>query len=485
MPRRPLFRSTSLPPWQRSSPATCSQKSISGQRAGLWAAIVCLSVNIVWELGLDARIDGFLALFFMIACYGLVLWMNDRSRHGALVLAGTAAGMMLGTKYTGLLLAGVLVVPFLVTVLRGRAEDERSPARALVIACLLVVVPSSWWYARNLVELRDPIYDLLGGRMYLSVDETVLPYVDVHETLSRRLPPEDVLSKTSYFRFFEAEPGEQIIEPANQLNLLDVLIHPSRYARTKRGHTISLLLLLFLALPLVNRTAPVVWCWTVGLAAFLIIGSMSNLIRYALPVWPLLAVGAGIVIAKLSSTIALVGVSIVAAGYLVANVFVEGAKVHEQGAIRYLGGGVPRIAWLEQAGYHNVNAMVPMIKLIRDRHAKGRMQTSDVILMVGEGKGNLLPVRYLPDYTKTGYRWLAEAARHAGDSEAIARDLSERNIRYILFNYGYVSGNGRVVSRLREESMLTFFLLDDFIRRYARPVYDDRGIMLLELEAPD
>jgi hypothetical protein len=77
-----------------------------------------------------------------------------------LVVAGLATGLVLGTKGTGIVWAAVLVVTALALVARNaRAESSgrlaAGAAAAFLCACLAL---GSYWYARNWIEVGNPVY---------------------------------------------------------------------------------------------------------------------------------------------------------------------------------------------------------------------------------------------------------------------------------------------------------------------------------------
>ena len=91
----------------------------------------------------------------------LLQWQQMRNRE-ALLLAGVAAGMALGTKYT----AGLLI-PIGLLVVLVQAREKRHILRSLLLfglPALLVLVP---WWGKNLLATGNPFYPLLvpGGEM--------------------------------------------------------------------------------------------------------------------------------------------------------------------------------------------------------------------------------------------------------------------------------------------------------------------------------
>jgi hypothetical protein len=104
--------------------------------------------------------DIMVAAWALAALHSLVRFAATGSR-AHLVVAGLAAGLLLGTKGTGAVwgvaLALVALVAAIVLARRGRIP-RRSAARgfaAFLVACLAV---GSFWYARNWIETGNPAY---------------------------------------------------------------------------------------------------------------------------------------------------------------------------------------------------------------------------------------------------------------------------------------------------------------------------------------
>ena len=168
---------------------------------------------------------------------------------------------------------------------------------------------------------------------------------------------------------------------------------------------------------------------------------------------------------------------------LVFNVLLEAEKLRLLHPVAYLSGAQSRLQWLAQAGYNRVTASIDFLGAMNDLHAQGTIGETDTLLMVGEAKGHLLPVSYLPDNSEVGRRWLDFLARHNADLDAIAAELTEQGVTYLVFNYGYVAGNGQQVERLRNHSILTVHHVDKFVRRHGQIIYNHQGIMVVRLHA--
>jgi len=74
----------------------CIAKTIWGKGAGLWALAIILATNLLWELGTDIRVDGFLSFTNTIGVMSITHWSLDRKRPGLLISAGVGFGLAIG-----------------------------------------------------------------------------------------------------------------------------------------------------------------------------------------------------------------------------------------------------------------------------------------------------------------------------------------------------------------------------------------------------
>ena len=107
----------------------------------------------------EANVDSIFVAAYLIAVYFFVSFLTSDDGIPALLLGSLAAGLALGTKPVGV----VFIPPLLLLALGAAAVRTRSLWRALVpgvvmLAC--VVVPSGFWYVRNIVLTGNPLYPL-------------------------------------------------------------------------------------------------------------------------------------------------------------------------------------------------------------------------------------------------------------------------------------------------------------------------------------
>ncbi|MEW6717747.1 MAG: hypothetical protein AB1345_09615 [Chloroflexota bacterium] len=100
-----------------------------------------------------AYVDGWLMLSGWGVIVSLDLWQTERQPHH-LVLAGVFAGIAISTKYTGSVLALVVVVYLLSALWREGKEILKSMALFL-LALILVSLP---WWVKNLWATGNPLY---------------------------------------------------------------------------------------------------------------------------------------------------------------------------------------------------------------------------------------------------------------------------------------------------------------------------------------
>ena len=97
--------------------------------------------------------------FFTLAAVDGALGLARRPRAGEAAVTGTALGLLLATKYLGVLFAPVVLAVLILAML---AEKERPPARVLAGLLVLVVavmaVTGGYTYLRNAVTTGNPIF---------------------------------------------------------------------------------------------------------------------------------------------------------------------------------------------------------------------------------------------------------------------------------------------------------------------------------------
>jgi hypothetical protein len=208
--------------------------------------------------GIDPALIGFAAMSGMALARMRSSAVEDVNRLA--LLAAVGAGMVAGSKYTGLWLIGALTLYILAS------QEPRHAIRLVLLFVGASMIIASPWYVRNLMVTGDPVYPALSG---LQGNEDARWAI---ERLKRDVPPTG-LSFTSL--------NDLIVGLAN---------NPGRFGA---GAQPGLLLPLSLGALLVGAVrVPLLRPWALTVAAYLIVWlSQSNVIRYLYPIFPFCALG--------------------------------------------------------------------------------------------------------------------------------------------------------------------------------------------------
>ena len=164
---------------------TALARPVLGDR-GWWAGTVAVLVPAVSN-GMTAPLND-----VALAAYGaaaIVAWTQllDRPSVGSAVVAGILAGFMLGVKYPGLVLAGLLVLgAFLLPWIGGGSPARRSACDSVKLAAIFLVsmlAVGGVWYLRAFLHTGNPVFpffrEFFGGA----------GLAEVLEPMKRPLPP--------------------------------------------------------------------------------------------------------------------------------------------------------------------------------------------------------------------------------------------------------------------------------------------------------
>ncbi len=443
-----------------------------GGRAGFWAAAVCLGNNLLWEVGITARIDAFLALFCFLACGALLLWLSNREQTGWLMVCGMMLGLATGTKYTAIFFVAVLGVGGLLALLRGTRREIAARAAPAALGLCLVVFPSAAWYVRNAAQLGDPLYDYVQGPVYRDVSGELL---SMAQPLNRAT--QEALALPEMREFMETLPSEGpgAEFPTTMLNPYSVLAHPERHAR-RPLHTVTPFIMLFFILPLAQRDRLSIWLYVLGWATLILIGSQSYLLRYALPVLPLLSVGAGLCLARARSRGMVVRIGVVMVALPLYYSGLEWRKVASKEPVAYWSGAADRIQWLSKAGYNDQRVTPRIIRSFNEKIDAGQIPRDATVFMVGEEKGNLLKCRFLPDGSRYAQRWMAEFLRAGGESERLMRNLEQQGIEYFFWNYEYLNWCLARQNMSHDQAAVSLYHFDQFRSQHIDIIYELGGV---------
>lgn len=453
-----------------------------GKATGLWAAAICLATNIIWELGLDPRIDGFLAFYCTMAAGGVLLWVRRPGQPGLLILAGMATGAALGTKYTALLLGPMGLAAAALAAVRI-VRRVPGTATCLALAGAAVLLPSGVWYARNAARLANAVYPYGRGLVFHDDRARPVPFRPAFEALTgRALSPGQMQGLTR-----QTILGVDLtIEPdpdrgGSLLRIWDVILRPSRHAR-KPYHWICPLLLVFLVLPAARRDTAALWLYgatlVTSLAAVIV---LSHLTRYIVFVMPLMAVGAGAVLARVPWRPAGAAIALAVFAQVAWNAAAEYKKIAGLHSGAVLAGRASQLEWLSEVGWNEANSMPALTAAINRKIRRGALGDDATFFMIGESKGRHLRCRFVPDGSREGYPWLVELIQAEGDLDRLARSFRDRRIGYIIVCPRYFRWCLRYGSVRRDELAFSLHMLGRFLRRHARPIMrtGDLGVFQL------
>lgn len=461
-------------------------RRIGGRNAGVWAAAIFSTTPILWQLGVDPRVDGFLCLAVLLAAYALVSFVQEgKDLH--LKLAAVALGAALGCKYTAL--------PFVVAIggvgigfrLWGSTGNRGLP-RLLATTALLVALPNAGWYVSNLVIHGDPIFPMLRGN-YLETADGEHERLDRANTEERDAHLRDPATRRL---LAELEQAPTVDAPSNLLNLVGLIQDPERYS-VKPNHGLGFLLLLSLALPLALPGRPERWrgavvLWGLGWGGFALLGSQTNLLRYVAPVLPMLAATAAALITRVPVRGIRIALGLVVLALMVRDFQVEERKLallHPELAL-----GEPsawhddevRIRWLQAVGYNFTPGVAYAAEQINAMLAEGRMPADSRILMVGEGKGRLLHCESIPDSSWFAHRFVAEL-RHAGlDHDVLARALRDQGVTHVLYNREYYEWVMSETDTARSRLAFAISHLDRFLAEHGQLLFQGAGLKLFDIQ---
>jgi len=514
--------------------AYCLAARFWGRSAGLWSAGVLLSSNIMLELALDPRIDGFLAAFVLMAFYAFLLWLNDSRKLGHLVLCAMMLGMGMGTKATAVFPAGVLGLWILASGARHSWRSKRLFLKHLAWFLAILAVPSAFWYVRNIVLFQDPVYPRLSGSFYVSPSgERKVASRAIKAALSGQLsgaqarkkpaaeaglrkpgprvqkkpaagarprkPGADAAAirglKQSISKKYPDEASEIRAQarPRTLFNLPKIFWQQTsayaakqRYRQTdyerKPLHFMSPLLVVFLLLPLARRDRSSLVLYVVGLSLYVIVGVQTHLLRYALFVMPLLSVGTALLISRVRHWAWQLAWGVLLCALLVHNSVQEWGKASDMRAAAFLSGGLDRLAWLSEVGYSSSPSTPRAIRKINDLVRLGVVPRDATILMVYEGKGRLLACRHIDDDSWTGGLWTLDFIESGMDYARLAAALKQRGVDYVLLNTQFATW---LFLRTQADRNLTAFVLyhvERFLEEQATLVFEQSGIVFARLK---
>lgn len=463
-------------------------RQTGGRRAPIWAALAFATTPILWQLGLDARIDGFLAFEIALAVYALVRFAQQ-GRDPHLVFAAFALGAAIGTKYTAwpfVVAVGALGLGLRVWAGRG----TRGLVRLVAGCTLALALPNAGWYVANLAIHGDPFFPILRGDYVLDARGEARHLHRADEPLDPALLADPAVQ--ARLRVIERTPHAEA--PDHLFDFVDLLLRPERYA-VRPSHGMGPLLLLSLALPLAlpvlpERRRAAILLWLLGWGSYGLLGSQTGLLRYAAPSLPLLAAATGVLIARIPWRAVHLAIGLAALLLLARDHESEQRKLALLKPRLVLDGEASpwsdatlRTRWLEQVGFNFTPPMAFVADEMSQRVASGAIPASCRVFMVGEGKGRLLPCDFLPDSSWFGHRFVAELLAAELDPDRVAASLHAQGVTHLLYNRAYYDWVLTDTDTSRERIAFLLAHLERFLDAHAEPVLDVGGIGVYELRS--
>lgn len=462
-------------------------RRIGNRRSPIWAAVAFATTPILWQLGLDARIDSFLTFTIVLAVYAVVRFAQE-GHDAHLALAALCLGGAIGCKYTALPFAAALGVVGLGFRLWG-PRGRRGLGRLAALALLLIAIPNAAWYVANGVLHGDPLFPLLRGDYYVQADTGARVYLPRANQAIDPTRLEDPAVRATLRRL---ESIDTKAAPTHLFDFVDLLRNPDRYA-VKPSHGMGPLLLLSLVLPLALPLAPekrrgAILVWSLGWGAYVVLGSQTGLLRYALPALPLLAAATGLLISNLPWRALRIAIAVAALALFVRDHQAEQRKLELLRVDEVLRAEpspwrdtAARIRWLEKVGFNFTPPMAYMSKEIARRVADGRMPADCSIWMVGEGKGRLLPCRYAPDASWFAHRFIGELENADLDPDRVARSLRRQGFTHVLYNRAYYDWVASDTDTSRARVAFALAHLERFLESHGTLLVEAGGLRLYAL----
>lgn len=448
-----------------------------GPWAGYWSAAICISCGLVLQLGIDARIDGFLALFVTVSAYCVMLvFSGGRFSLAGLFVIAMLMGNAAGVKYLAVFPLAIMAVIVLIGS-TYQIVSWKKRLKSMTVATLLFASPAMYWYGTNMLTTGDPFYPLMHGRL-VNFNNGSPEYLrnksnDLH---TRNAINEDYLMPNS-IRF--AKVADAI--PPNLLDPVSIYLEPRIHSR-KLYQTLSPLLIIFLFFPLLWRDKKLMVLSGSVLLVYVAIGQQTYLLRYVLLIIPLMAVVAGAVIARYTPGWKRVGPALIASLSLIFLTIYQMNFISTKYLAEWFSGDVNRLEWLARVGYDAATSMPRAILEIRDLTANKKVAEPKKVLFVGEAKTHLFPYPAIIDTSRTGQPWMRYLIAADGDLNKVYEILRRDEVQWVCVNMDYfnwVAGNTSVNIELLKFTLQSFF---KFSQIYTQPILSHDGLQFYRLK---
>ena len=345
------------------------------RRSSLVAVLVVAAVPSAYHVASSSYIDLELALYVLLAVYGLTRWWRTQE-NGWLILMAIFLGASLSIKLTTLFIFAAVA---LVIVFRAREAKENGSGRIIALgfgSLVLAAVIASPWYLRTWKATGSPLFPF-----YMSMWKGVARGWDV--------------DRSNLFQTMNSNYGGRdksavdfLISPWN----ISVSAQPeeSRYFDGVIGvaFLIGLPLLIFALWKLETRVEIKI-CTAIAGIMFLFWLFSSQQLRYLLPILPLLSIATVYAVEKSSEMLRIAALLLLAAASIAA-VLVSFAWFAQRAPLRVVLGGDTRDAFLTRnldyyPYYQYLNTETPpdakvwLINMRRDTYNLDRPAVSDYL----------------------------------------------------------------------------------------------------------
>ena len=447
--------------------------------SGIIAILLCVSSNIFWELSVDPRIDNFLACAVLISFYSIILWFKEDFKYNILYLTAIGLNLAIGSKFTGLLFLFYLYCIVLITLLFLFINKRKTLyIKKLCIFCLLTFIPNSFWYISNFIIHSDPVYPRLSNIYFADKSGKK---IDQTKELNK------LITKSEYEKNINeqaARISKHIGEHSQKkslLNFLDLINNSHEYTR-KPFHYLSPLFYIFILVPFFNRSKIAIFFVTSITVFYLFFAYQTYLIRYIFFLIPLSAAAGALIPLRFPKQIIIFSIILLILIPCYQNYKTNKFKVEIMEFNSYLSASQNHLDWLLNKGYNNTPAMAHAIKYINFKMLNNEMSKYDKILMIGEGKGNLLNCEYIPDFSWKMLRWTKYLLTYNLNLENIFINLKKEKITHILYNKGYFGWVFKNNKSLIKQILFSMIYLNSFIESYGKVEYDKYGIIIIRLK---
>ncbi len=367
---------------------------------GSWLSVaVLLGVPTIPVWASFAYIDLGWSAFEFLALAAMLRWHAEKDSRW-LVLSGSLTGLALASKYLGLF--GVAILGGFL-VLTAKDAGGRTLLRQMLRFLAPAALVAAPWYIKNTIWFANPVYPLvLGG-----------PGWD----------PTRVELYTAYLTSFGT--GRQLLDYL--LLPWNIYAHHDRFGSVMNQIDIpSVLFPLVVLFPWRGSAAGVRALIIIALARFALWSFGSQQIRFLLPIYPALSIGAAHVIegigARRRSWLHINPVAGLALGLTSITLFYQIRMTLDSRIVPVIVGAESREAYLSRT-VRDYPAMKAGGELIRQ---------ADRVLLLGDGRGYYCLPWCVPD--PDHFRWAAEIVELPG-ATSLGEWFSSRNISYVLLSW--------------------------------------------------